>query len=211
MTGSVVGRWGGAMAAVLVLVALGAAPAEAAAPASSDRSAAVQAMLDRVLGPGGAFVQVAQQVNTSSGVRTSVRYGAAVASATQFGALQQSGGSSAWGTRQDAVDRSTTTVATPAGALVRQTVTVLVDRARLHGSSVRALRRLVASAAGVQAARGDRLLLVVTRLVKPPAAPLPASRPIDPAAVAVPAMWTAGGLGCVVIALLGLRRRRPAR
>ena len=94
--------------------------------------------------------------------------------------LQQHGGrghrDDEAGRRAERVGGTTTSVATPAGALVDQSVAVAVDRAHLGAIRIATLRRLVASAAGLVPSRGDRLSLVVARFARSAAAPV-ARRP----------------------------------
>jgi flagellar M-ring protein FliF len=141
-----------------------------------------------------------------------VQWGSAVPVSTAASRTVVPGvGTTAQGTAQNAVGGTTTTVATPPGAVVRQTVSVAVDRARLGRTSVTALRRLVASAVGLVPARGDRLSLVVTRFATPVAVPAP--QPSLLAVLlpdAVPAIWGAGGVLAVLL-LAGAARGRKAR
>lgn len=198
-------------AVVLAASILGAGPALAASPASADRSSQVQAVLDRVLGPGASIVEIAATVRTGARSTSSVVWGNATASSTAGYRVRTALGSSAGSSQIDAVDRTTTTVVTPPGALLQQTVTVAVDRRAMTGVPLHRLRRLIASAAGVTPSRGDRLLVVATTFAVPTTS-RPSARPWTDALVplAVPAIEVGGGLvAAVILAIaLGGRRRR---
>lgn len=145
----------------------------------------VQAMLDRVVGSGNAVVAVRAEVDTSSSeelteeftqpqdtpalsehTRTEAYAGAGGREAGVLGpdniAVPDGGtGESTYDaeetTRNNAVNKTTRTTTTPAGRLVRQTVSVALD-ARAAGAMDRAaLADLVAAAAGVDEERGDRV------------------------------------------------------
>jgi len=197
--------------AVLLLSATGAAASATASTGTEpgrDTAAAVQTVLDRVLGQGNAVVVVSDTIRTSSGTTSTQQYGSGV---PQRIAVATSGTSKAL-VQQNAVDSATTVVATPPGGLVRQSVSVAVDRAHLGGRSVAAIRTLVGASAGIVAARGDTLSVVVTRFARPAA--VPAAAP-DPLALLMPyvpqLIWVLGAvvaLGVLAGAVRG--RRRPA-
>ena len=205
-----------AVAGALLLAAGTAGSASASASTGSvpdgDRAAAVRTVLDRVLGPGGSTVVVAATVRTSASATTRVQWGSAVPVSTAASRTVVPGvGTTAQGTAQNAVGGTTTTVATPPGAVVRQTVSVAVDRARLGRTSVAALRRLAASAVGLVPARGDRLSLVVTRFARPAAVAAP-QRSLLAVLLphAVPAIQGVGGVLALLV-LAGAARGRKAR
>ena len=201
------------LVAILLLWPLAASTAFASTGSvpGSDRAAAVQAVLDRVLGPGRSTVVVADTVQTGASQTASVRWGSgAVGSIAQRTVVTPSG--TARATTQQNLDGSTTTVtATPAGSLVDQSVSVVVDRAHLGGTSLATLRRLVTAAAGIVPSRGDRVSVVAATFAKP--APVIVA-PVTPLTVlmpyAVPAIWVLGGLIALAI-IVAAFRRRPAR
>jgi len=199
-------------ALLLVAAAAGSASASTGPAPGGDRAAAVQTVLDRVLGPGNSTVVVSATVRSSASATTRVQWGSAVpVVAAMSRAVVPGVGATTVRAAQNAVGGTTTTVATPPGALVRQTVSVAVDRAHLGRTSVAALRRLAASAAGLVPGRGDRLSLVVATFARP--AVVAAPRPSLLAALlpdAVPALWGAGGLLALLV-LAGAARGRRVR
>ncbi len=148
-------------------------------------STAVQQMLDRIVGAGNATVAVAATISTESAEVTSERFEAAAdtpaltesvntenyagtggAGAGVLGPdnIAVPGGTAGDGTytseetvRNNAVDKVTETRTIPAGAVARQTVSVAIDRAAAGGIQVADVRDLVASAVGIDTARGDDL------------------------------------------------------
>lgn len=204
-------------AAVLLLgpvllwpVAASAASASTGTVPGSDRAAAVQTVLDRVLGPGNATVVVTDTVRTSTSRTTSVRWGSGVAASVAADAVVSAGGASTAVTQQNLVGGTTTVLTTPAGALVDQSVSVAVDRAHLGSTTLATLRRLVSATAGIVPSRGDRVSVVVTRFARP-APPTPVA--VSPLATllpyAVPAIWALGAVLALVIlgaAVRGARR-----
>jgi flagellar M-ring protein FliF len=200
--------------AILLLWPLAASTAFASTGTApgSDRAAAVQAVLDRVVGPGNATVVVSDTIRTSSAQTTSVRWGSGTVGAIASNTVVTPAGTSV-STVQQHLDGSTTTVtATPAGALVDQSVSVVVDRAHLGSTSLATVRRLVTAAAGVVPSRGDRVSVVVARFAKPAPAAVAA---ITPLALlkpyAVPAIWAVGGLAALLIVIAAVRRRPADR
>lgn len=206
-------RYAGTIALAALLLAAAASASASASTGTlpgSARAAAVQTVLDRVLGPGNSTVVVSDTVRTSASTTTSVRWGSGVPVATASSATTVPGiGTTRQSGVQNAVGGTTTAVATPPGALVDQTVAVAVDRAHLGANRVATLRRLVASAAGIVPARGDRLSLVVARFARPVVAPVP--QPTLLALLlpeAVPAIWVAGALLALLVLISGIRRSR---
>lgn len=176
----------------------------------STRTAEVQALLDRVLGPGASVVAVRDEVGTSTTEVSSTTSTGGTPLAESTRRMSGGGLRSSSTSVQRAADGTTTISETPPGTLLRQDVTVVVDPARLAGRGAPALRRIVAGAAGVVPARGDRLTVVVARL----AASAPAVTPADPFApllrATVPAIWSGGALIALALLVVALRRRRPA-
>ncbi|TDS81048.1 flagellar M-ring protein FliF C-terminal domain-containing protein [Amnibacterium kyonggiense] len=199
--------------AVLLLTGTGAATAATASTGTvpgGDTAAAVQAVLDRVLGPGNAVVVVSDTIRTSSGTTSTQAFGSGVPQSV----VAATTGTSALLVQQDAVSSTSSTVATPAGGLVRQSVSVAVDRAHLGGRSVAAIRALVVSSSGIVAARGDRLSVVVTRFARPAPAPAPAPAP-TPLTLLLPyapqLIWVLGAVLALAVLAGAVRgRRRPA-
>jgi flagellar M-ring protein FliF len=204
------------VAAVLLLWPLASATAFASTGTVSgaDTASAVQSVLDRVLGPGGATVVVSDTVRTSSSTSTSTRWGSGAVGSIATQRLVTPGGTVIDATQQDLVGGTTTTLATPSGALVRQTVAVAVDRARIGSTSVAALRRLVAGAAGIVPSRGDRVSITVAPFAHRAAVVAPAASPVALLLpYAVPAIWAIGAIAALLIlvrAARGPKRRLPA-
>lgn len=210
-------RWGTTIGVVAVLLispaAASAAVASTGTGPGSDRAAAVQAVLDRVLGPGNATVIVSDTIRTSTASTTSLQWGSGVVASGSSSSVTVAGTSASASTRQNAVSGTATDVVTPAGALVRQNVAVVVDRAHLGGVSVASLRTVVRAAAGIVRARGDRLTVVVTRFARP----VPATVPVPaPALLLMPYITPAIGVLAAVVAALILAfvlrgPRRPGK
>jgi flagellar biosynthesis/type III secretory pathway M-ring protein FliF/YscJ len=101
---------------------------------------------------------------------------------------------------------------TPAGSLVNQSVSVVVDRAHLGSIRLATLRRLVTASAGIVASRGDRISIVVTRFAKPAPVRSTASGPLAwLMPYVVPAIWALGAILAVLILGVAFRGgRRPA-
>lgn len=121
MSREAIGRACVALAIGVLLLGAGAAlgPAAHAAPVTAvdDRAASLQAMLDRILGPGGAHVQVMEQVTTSPGTSTSVRHGRSVAQQAAAGRTIVPGvGSGVRDVQRNAVNQDTTTLACRRGS-----------------------------------------------------------------------------------------------
>ncbi|WP_434614075.1 flagellar basal-body MS-ring/collar protein FliF [Arthrobacter sp. A5] len=169
-----------------VLSAVGTGAAGGAAKQGSDYekriSAAVQAMLDRVAGPGNATVAVAADMSQQTGQKVQESFtnpdqapalseskatesytGTGAAAAGVLGA-ESSAAPNADGngtftsdktTKNNAVNKTTETTTIPAGAVTRQTVSVAVNKPTADGLDMSTLRDLVSSAAGINIARGD--------------------------------------------------------
>lgn len=143
----------------------------------------IQEMLDRVVGAGNATVTVAAEMSNETSERVDETYTTpenALPSTEQTKTESYTGGAGGAGvlgpdniavpegeaggsyestetTRNNVVNKSTEKTTTPAGAITRQTVSVAVDTAAAEGVDVAALEDLVATAAGVDAQRGDQL------------------------------------------------------
>ncbi|WP_203135616.1 flagellar basal-body MS-ring/collar protein FliF [Microbacterium sp. JZ31] len=143
----------------------------------------IQEMLDRVVGAGNATVTVAAEMTNETSERVDETYTTpdeALPSNEQTKTESYTGGAGGTGvlgpdniavpngdaggtyestetTRNNVVNKSTETVVTPPGAVRRQTVSVAVDADAAAGMDVNALQDLVATAAGVEAARGDEV------------------------------------------------------
>jgi flagellar M-ring protein FliF len=209
------------IAALALAAALAVAPAAAASAASptsttagsgSDRATAVQAVLDRVLGPGNAVVVVNDTIQTSTTATTNVRWGSGTASAIASNVVTVPGGTSQSSAQQNLVGGTTTAVVAPPGALVQQSVSVAIDRTHLGSTSLAAIRRLVSASAGIVASRGDTLSLVATRFAHV-AAPAPVATPTvlsQLMPLVVPLIWSLGGVLAIVVLALLLGGRTPA-
>ncbi|MCY0897349.1 MAG: flagellar basal-body MS-ring/collar protein FliF [Firmicutes bacterium] len=146
----------------------------------------VQNMLDQVLGPGNAVVQVSAVLNFNHSSVTSVAYGHAVLSSQEVQTSSSSGTtppSPAVGTQGNTptvttaastgtsksnsrttvdkylVDTTKTSQVVPAGQIQRLTVAVVVDQ-KLSPKEAKSLRLLVANAAGVNFKAGDQVTVV---------------------------------------------------
>ncbi|MCU1443195.1 MAG: flagellar M-ring protein FliF, partial [Cryobacterium sp.] len=150
---------------------------------------AVQAMLDKVVGPGNATVVVAADMSYESAQRTEESFTApddalalneAVKTETYTGAggggagvlgpdnIAVPGGATGDGTfnsedttRNNAVNKVTESRTIPAGAINRQTVSVALNAEAADGLNVADVTSLVSSAAGIDAQRGDAVTVEV--------------------------------------------------
>jgi flagellar M-ring protein FliF len=141
----------------------------------------VQAMLDRVLGPGNATVAVAADMDAQSGTKVDETFTApeqalALSESSDAQSYTGTGGGAAGvlgpdniavpggaagngtftqdkETKNNAVNKSTQTTSIPAGLLKRQTVSVAVNATA--GADRAQIMNLVSAAAGINAARGD--------------------------------------------------------
>mgnify|MGYP000331611789 CR=1 FL=1 len=149
-------------------------------------STSVQTMLDRVVGPGNATVAVAADMSYESANRVEESFtspenapalneattteayagGAAGGAAGVLGpdniAVPNDGNgdgtfNSETSTRNNAVNKVTETREIPAGALNRQTVSVALNAEAAAGLNLGNVEALVATAAGINAERGDQL------------------------------------------------------
>lgn len=151
--------------------------------------AAVQSMLDRVVGPGNASVVVAADMSYESAERTEETFSnpkdtpplsesstsetyqgtgggaAGVLGPDNVAVPSGAGGngsySSEQATKNNAVNKVTETRTIPAGAITRQTVSVAVNAAAAENVNVSSLSDLVASAAGIDRERGDDVTVKV--------------------------------------------------
>ncbi|WP_374008930.1 flagellar basal-body MS-ring/collar protein FliF [Leifsonia sp. LS-T14] len=146
--------------------------------------AAVQEMLDKVVGVGNATVAVAADVSSESAQRTEESYTTPTAApslseSTQKETYTGSGGGASAGvlgpdniavpngtngngtfnsestTKDNAVDKVTEQRTIPAGAIKRQTVSVALNSDAVGGVSANEVRSLVNAAAGIDIKRGD--------------------------------------------------------
>lgn len=180
-------------AAGTVLSAVGVGATGSANQQASDYEsrvgAAVQTMLDKVVGPGNASVVVAADMSYESAERVeeqyetpleapvlneqldSESYTGAGGNATGGvlgpdniavpGADGESLFSSESSTRNNAINKVTESRSIPAGSIRRQSVSVAIDKEAAAGLSVAALQSLVATAAGIDADRGDEVTVEV--------------------------------------------------
>ncbi|WP_375389796.1 flagellar M-ring protein FliF C-terminal domain-containing protein [uncultured Amnibacterium sp.] len=204
------------LAAAVAVLPVAIATASTGTVDGDERAAAAQAVLDRVLGPGGSVVVVADTVQTSTSATSTVRWGSGVVGSVASTSISGRGaGVSRSIVQQDLVGGTTTSTVTPAGALVQQSVSVAVDRAHLGTTRLATIRRLVAAAVGLTPSRGDRLSVVAATFAKaaPPRVPA-APGPLALAAPFVgPLLWTLGGvaaLGILTVLVEGRRRSERA-
>jgi len=149
---------------------------------------AVQAMLDKVVGAGNATVVVAADMSYESAERVEESFSAptdvlalneSVDTETYSGTGGTAAGvlgsetatvadgatdgtfSSESTTRNNAVNKITESRTIPAGSITRQTVSVAVDSEAAAGLNVADITSLVASAAGIDAVRGDAVTVEV--------------------------------------------------
>ena len=173
-----------------VLSAVGVGATGSAGKQSTDYEervgAAVQTMLDRVVGPGNATVAVAADMSNESANRveesfTSPDNTPALNEATSTEQYTGSNGAGVAGvlgqdntanpnnaagdgtfnsetsTRNNAVNKVTETREIPAGAINRQTVSVALNTEAAAGLNLENIQALVATAAGINVGRGDQL------------------------------------------------------
>jgi flagellar M-ring protein FliF len=147
-------------------------------------------MLDKVVGPGNATVVVAADVSQNTGERveesfTTPEGAPALSETTQTENYTGAGGTAAGvlgpdniavpngtangdgtfasgsTTKNNAVNKVTESTTIPSGAVARQTVSVAVNKAAAAGLNVTTVSDLVASAAGIDATRGDAVTVKV--------------------------------------------------
>ncbi|MGT2463311.1 flagellar basal-body MS-ring/collar protein FliF [Sinomonas atrocyanea] len=164
--------------------------AKQAADYQQRTQAAVQAVLDRVLGPGNATVAVVPEVDQQSAQQKSETYASASAAplsqsttTEKYSGTGASGASGVLGpdniavpsggaggngtydstkdTRDNAVNKVTEDRTIPAGALKRQSVSVAVNSTAAGGVNIQNLNALVSAAAGIDTTRGDVLSMQV--------------------------------------------------
>ncbi|GAA3672927.1 hypothetical protein GCM10023081_09110 [Arthrobacter ginkgonis] len=151
-------------------------------------SAAVQGVLDRVVGVGNATVAVAADMSTDTTERISETYGDDTTTLTETSDSESYTGSDAGvgsgvlgpdniavpegengggdyvnesASKTNAVDKVVETSSIPAGQVRRQSISVAIDSAAAGGVDVNALSNLISSAAGVDNQRGDSIAVEV--------------------------------------------------
>ncbi len=177
-----------------VLSAAGTAPGGGADKQATEyekrTSSAVQAMLDRVLGPGNSTVSLtaAMDKSTSEVVKESFVSPTGAPALNESSTSTKSTGGSGSGagvlgpdniavpqgsasgagtsestttTKNNAVDKTTANTSIPAGALQKQSLAVAVDTAAAKKVNAATLTDMVAAAAGIDRARGDVVTLKV--------------------------------------------------
>jgi flagellar M-ring protein FliF len=178
----------------VVLSAVGTGAAGSVDKQSSDYETrvrdTVQAMLDRVVGPGNATVAVAADMSQESANRVEETYstpdgspaisesinkqatGAGSGGAGATGVLGPDniavpGGTTGTGTaaesqvKNNAINKVTENRTIPAGAITRQTVSVALNSSAATGLKVSEISALVSSAAGINTTRGDKVSVEV--------------------------------------------------
>jgi flagellar M-ring protein FliF len=210
---------------------------------------AVQAMLDSVLGPGNSTVTVAADISASTGTKTTKSYSVAkgkpvlsestdtskysgggaagaagvLGSDTSTAQSTTGNGSGTYaatkGVKNNAIDETTTTQTIAAGTLNRQTIAVAVN-GKATAMNPAQIQKLVAAAAGVNAARGDVVTVATGSFSTSAAASAQAALAQQQAAQAQDnqakiiqsGIWVGGGLvGLVLLLLLGRKLfRKPA-
>lgn len=158
--------------------------------------AAVQTMLDQVVGSGNATVAVAAHMSLQSAQRVEETFttpegapvlneqtstqdytgtggtGAGVLGADSI-AVPAGGGDGTYNsdsaTRTNAINKVTETTSIPAGEIQRQTVSVAVNSDVVTGMSANTLSGLVAAAAGIDEKRGDLVNVELVSFTKPDA------------------------------------------
>lgn len=156
--------------------------------------AAVQDMLDKVVGPGNATVAVAADVSNQSAQRTEESYttptnAPSLSETTQQETYTGSGGGAAGvlgpdniavpngsngngtfnsqsSTKDNAVDKVTEQRTIPAGAVNRQTVSVALNKDAVGDVSTNEIRNLVNAAAGIDVKRGDAVSVEMVNFSK---------------------------------------------
>lgn len=201
-------------AAAFALLPVSAASASTGTVGGDERAAAVQAVLDRVLGAGNAVVAVSDTIQTSTSAVADVQYGSGVAGVVGSTRTVVAGAASSREVvQQNLLSGATTSTVTPPGALVRQSVAVAVDKAHLGRTGLATIRRLVAAAVGLTPSRGDRLSVVSATFAQPAATPVVAAAPFAWLMPYVaPTIWTFGGVVAlgILAAMFGGRRRGAA-
>ena len=152
-------------------------------------SAAVQGVLDRVVGTGNATVAVAADMSSDTTERISETYGNKKTALTESSDSESYTGGNGSGTetgvlgpdniavpegengsgdylnesasKTNAVDKVVETSSIPAGQVRRQSISVAIDSASAGAVDVKALSNLITSAAGVDNQRGDSLAVEV--------------------------------------------------
>jgi flagellar M-ring protein FliF len=212
----------------------------------------LQSMLDTIVGPGNSTVAVSTDVNTSTAQQTSTEYSVPTGSpaATESAQSEQYSGSAAGAssagvlgpdniagptdaagdgsytnsgtTKTNALNQTTTNTTTPAGAVTRQTVSVAVSDKAAKKVDLDGLTRLVESAAGYNAQRGD--IVTVQAVPFSTSAAAAAQNALDDSAAEqkqqaqqklITNVALVGGIALVLVAVIVAavvtRRRRPGR
>lgn len=147
-------------------------------------AASVRAMLDTIVGPGNATVTVSTDVANSTSERMDETYTAPdekVSSSEQIRNETYTGGAGSnagvlgpdniavpnnakggeyelkESTLNNAINKSTEKTVTPAGEVTRQTVSIALNRDSVNGATADQIEALVATAAGVDTERGDKV------------------------------------------------------
>jgi flagellar M-ring protein FliF len=175
----------------IVLSAVGTGVAGSVDQQSSDYETrvrnSVQAMLDKVVGPGNATVVVAADVSRDSGQRTQETFttptGAPTLSestkaqstgiggvgtsstgvlgpdniAVPSGTATNGASASAESTKNNAINKVTESTTMPAGSIKRQTVSVALNSTVAAGLNLANIKSLVTTAAGIDTTRGDQV------------------------------------------------------
>lgn len=145
-------------------------------------TSAVQAMLDRIVGPGNSTVAVSAKLSDATSQRVSETYtvptnapvinqstqketysGTASGATGVLGpdniAVPNGTGNGSYtaenGTQNNAIDKVTQTDSIPAGSVDRQTISVAIDNSALSKTSPSKIQSLVEAAAGFDQTRGD--------------------------------------------------------
>ncbi|MCZ2403320.1 flagellar M-ring protein FliF [Paenarthrobacter sp. Z7-10] len=190
---------------------------------------AVQAMLDRVAGPGNATVAVSATVDQNTGQKveesfTSPSGAPALSESKNTESYSGTGGQAAGvlgsqstavpsdagngtftsdqTTKNNAVNKVTQTTTIPGGTVTRQTISVAVNSSAANGVDMATLKSLVSSAAGVNAARGD--VVTVAALPFNAAGATAAKAALDAAKADADAQRTADTIRTLIIAAVVL-------
>jgi flagellar M-ring protein FliF len=187
----------------------------------------IQDLLDTTLGAGNASVVVSATMSDNSGTRTTESY---TTPTTGPVALNESSTKEEYGgyenesaTKNNAVDKTTETTQIPAGAMDRQTISVALNSGAtsVQGVNLQSINDLVANAAGIDAARGDRVEVAMmdfdTSAADDAAKALEAQQQADEQEALWSAIRTAGIVVGIVLALVAVmvflarRSRRQQR
>jgi len=202
-------------AAVLAAVPLETKPAKATTVAPftvpsmpGTEQARLQKLLDSTVGPGKAVVLVNATVNrdaTASAQLSYSRRGTPVAFSTDKYA--GSAGTSRVVDSERAVGTKITVTRGASGATTKKSLALVVDK-RVPRSSVRAIRTTIATAAGVNRRRGDRLAVSRIAFTRTPAATVAAGPHLGTIRYAAAALC---GLVFLIALVRALRRAEDER